>query len=128
MRGDPDLNQAKFYYECIVCDDYEVLNWFKQECERILVFFPKCTPLKQYLSIVETLIHFNEQELFDYLYLQQYEIEKPSYRFDYSLKLIPDSPGTYDCIYWTEMQLLQEASPMQEVRFHVPLRAFLLLN
>lgn len=91
LRGDPDLNQAKFYYECIVCDDYEVLNWFKQECERILVFFPKCTPLKQYLSIVETLIHFNEQELFDYLYLQQYEIEKPSYRFDYSLKLIPDS-------------------------------------
>ena len=90
LRGDPDLNQAKFYYECIVCDDYEVLNWFKQECERILVFFPKCTPLKQYLSIVETLIHFNEQELFDYLYLQQYEIEKP-YRFDYSLKLIPDS-------------------------------------
>lgn len=23
LRGDPDLNQAKFYYECIVCDDYE---------------------------------------------------------------------------------------------------------
>lgn len=91
LRGDPDLNQARFYYECIVCDDYEVLNWFKQECERILEFFPKCTPLKQYLSIVETLIHFNEQELFDYLCLQQYEVEKPSYWFDYSLKLIPGS-------------------------------------
>lgn len=83
-----NLYWARYYYRDIVYDNYEIFNKFKQEYERMIGRYPKYKKFKRFIDIMETLIHFSEQQLFD-LYFLKYEIEKPVYDPDLCLNLTP---------------------------------------
>ena len=90
LKSEPDLIWARIYYKEVVRNDYEIFNVFKREYERIIELYPKYKDLRRFIYPLETLVHYNEQELFD-LYFLDYEIERPMHTLDYSLTLIPDS-------------------------------------
>lgn len=93
LKINQDLNQAKFYYECIVSDNHAIFNLFKQEYERMIELYPDFEILKQFISAMETIIAFDELAFFDYFYLLHDEMEKYSHGFTYLPELTP-SPYT----------------------------------
>lgn len=87
VKSKPDLSQARYYYEHIVC--YDLFNVFKQEYERMIGLYPKFEILRQFISAMEAMMQFDGLSLFDYLYGLYGEVDK--YKFAYLPKLTPAS-------------------------------------
>lgn len=79
VKSKPDLSQARYYYEHIVC--YDLFNVFKQEYERMIGLYPKFEILRQFISAMEAMMQFDGLSLFDYLYGLYGEVDK--YKFAY---------------------------------------------
>lgn len=87
VKSKPDLSQAKYYYEYIVC--HNSFYTFKQEYEWMIELYPEYEILRQFISAMEAMMQFDGLSLFDYLYGLYGEVDK--YKFAYLPKLTPAS-------------------------------------
>lgn len=89
LKSQPDWNQAKFYYDCIVRNDYKVFNVFKHDYEKLINRYERPKIEAKYIDALATFLNFDKRTLFDYLYAIHGEPENVSNGFDYFPKLTP---------------------------------------
>ena len=80
IKSNPDINEAQTYYDIISTNEKKILNQFKQEYRRLAQLYPKYETLTRFVQALDNImISYDEQRLFEYLYLKQYNAGTPGY-------------------------------------------------